>query len=35
MRGTLLKGNEVTECVPGLCPMALFVAVVLAAGSER
>ncbi|HEX7569261.1 MAG TPA: ABC transporter permease [Verrucomicrobiae bacterium] len=35
VRGILLKGNGLAECVPDLWPIALFVAVMLAIGIKR
>ncbi len=35
VRGILLKGNGLTECVPDLWPIALFVAVMLVIGIKR
>jgi len=35
VRGILLKGNGLTECVPDLWPIALFVVVMLAIGIKR
>ena len=35
VRGILLKGNGLAECVPDLWPIALFVTVMLAIGIKR
>jgi ABC-2 type transport system permease protein len=35
VRGILLKGNGIAECVPDLWPIALFVAVMLTIGIKR
>ena len=35
VRGILLKGNGLAECVPDLWPIALFVAVMLFIGIKR